>query len=94
VLEAEKFPFALIAVSGAKVEQKNATLAIAITLHEHTRTFRVPSEIEADEKSITVSGKLAFNQSEFGITPYSLLGGAIAVKDGLELRFRAVAKRI
>jgi hypothetical protein len=41
-----------------------------------------------------VSGKLAFNQSDFGITPYSLLGGAIAVKDGLELRFRVRAKRM
>ena len=94
VLEAEKFPFALIGVGGAKVQQKSATLAVAITLHGHMRTFQVPGEIVADEKSIEVSGKLAFNQSDFGITPYSLLGGAIAVKDGLELRFKIGAQRM
>jgi hypothetical protein len=94
VLEAEQHPFALIAVSGADAKQRNATLAVAITLHGHMRTQQVPAEIAADAESIVVSGRLAFNQSDFGITPYSLLGGAIAVKDGLALRFRIRARRM
>jgi YceI-like protein len=94
VLEADKFPFAVVALKDVDAKQKKATLAVAITLHGHMRTLKAPAEIEADEKSIGVSGKLAFNQSDFGITPYSLLGGAIAVKDGLELRFRIRARRM
>jgi len=94
VLEAERFPFALISVAGADAKQKKATLAVEMTLHGQMRTFQVPAEIEAGAESISVSGKLAFNQSDFGITPYSLLGGAIAVKDGLALRFRIRAKRM
>lgn len=93
VLEAEKFPFALVSVSGADPKQAKATLAVAITLHGRTRTFQIPSEIAADEQRISVSGRLAFNQTDFGIVPYSLLGGAIAVKDGLALRFRIRARR-
>jgi hypothetical protein len=54
----------------------------------------VPAEIEADDKAIAVSGKLDFKQTDFGITPYALLGGAIAVKDGLALRFSIRAKRM
>ena len=92
VLETDKFPFALIRVSGAKA--KKTTLTVAITLHGHTRTLQVPAEIEADAEKMSVAGRLAFNQSDFGITPYSLLGGAIAVKDGLELRFRIRARRL
>jgi polyisoprenoid-binding protein YceI len=94
VLEAERFPFALIAVAGSGATQGRATLAVAITLHGHARTLQVPVEIETDEKSVRVSGKLAFNQTDFGITPYSLLGGAIAVKDGLALHFRVRALRL
>jgi YceI-like domain len=94
VLEAERFPFALIAVTGADANAKQATLAVAITLHGKTRVFQVPAEIETDAKTIAVSGKLMFNQTDFGITPYSLLGGAIAVKDGLALRFRIRARRL
>jgi polyisoprenoid-binding protein YceI len=94
VLEAEKFPFALIAISGADAKARQATLAVSITLHGKTRSYRVPAEIEADDKTIGVSGKLDFNQTDFGITPYALLGGAIAVKDGLALRFMIRAKRM
>ncbi|HKW36271.1 MAG TPA: YceI family protein [Burkholderiales bacterium] len=94
VLDAEKFPYAVIAVKDADAKRKQGTLAVAVTLHGQTRSFQVPAEIEADEQSIAVSGKLSFNQTDFGITPYSLLGGAIAVKDGLALRFRVRAKRV
>jgi polyisoprenoid-binding protein YceI len=94
VLEAEKFPYAVIAVKDADAKQRQATIAVAITLHGTTRSFQVPAEIGADDKAIVVSGKLAFNQTDFGITPYALLGGAIAVKDGLALRFSIRAKRM
>src|SRR5205814_1242825 len=49
---------------------------------------------DAGRAEMNVAGRLAFNQSDFGITPYSLLGGAIAVKDALELRFRIRARRL
>jgi YceI-like domain len=94
VLEADKFPFALIRVSGASATGKKTTLAVAITLHGHTLSVQVPAEIEADAEKMSVAGRIAFNQSDFGITPYSLFGGAIAVKDGLELRFRIHARRL
>jgi len=94
VLDTEKYPYAVIEVKGADEKGKKPTLTVAITLHGQTRSFQIPSEIEIDDKTITVSGKLAFNQTDFGITPYALLGGAIAVKDGLELRFSVRARRM
>jgi len=92
VLEADKFPFALISVAGANAKEKKTTLAVAITLHGHMRTLQVPAEIEADAEKVSVTGRLSFDQTDFGITPYSLLGGAIAVKNGVELRFRIIAR--
>ena len=94
VLDAEKHPYALIAVKGADASAAKQTLDVSITLNGQARSFKVPSEIEVDDTTITVSGKLEFNQTDFGITPYALLGGAIAVKDGLALRFRVRAKRL
>src|SRR5438876_2492979 len=92
VLEAEKFPFALIGVSGANTMRGEVTLNVAITLHGSTRTLQVPAEIEADAEKMSVTGGFSFEQSDFGITPYSLLGGVIAVKNGVELRFRIIAR--
>ncbi len=94
VLEADKFPFALIRVSGAEVKQGDVTLSVAITLHGATRTLQVPARIDADADRVSVTGRFSFDQTDFGITPYSLLGGAIAVKNGVELRFRIRARRL
>ena len=92
VLEAEEFPFALIRVSGAKAKEKKTTLNFAITLHGHLRTLEVPAEIDADAEKMSVTGRLSFDQTDFGITPYSLLGGAIAVQNRIDLRFRIIAR--
>jgi len=94
VLEAEKFPFALIQVSGANTMRGDVTLNVAITLHGSTRALQVPARIEADAGVVSVTGGFSFDQTDFGITPYSLLGGAIAVKNGVELRFRIRARRL
>ena len=92
VLEAEKFAFVLIQVSGANTMRGDVTLNVAITLHGSTRTLQVPARIEADAGVVSVTGGFSFDQTDFGITPYSLLGGAIAVKNGVELRFRIRAR--
>jgi len=94
VLEAEKFPFVLIQVSGANTMRGDVTLNVAITLHGSTRTLQVPARIEADAGVVSVTGGFSFDQTDFGITPYSLLGGAIAVKNGVGLRFRIRALRL
>ena len=85
VLEAEKFPFALVRVSGAG--KGSGDIGVALTLHGQTRTLKVPAQVDADGKRVSVSGKLTFNQTDFGITPYSLFGGALGVRDAVDLRF-------
>lgn len=94
VLEVEKFPFALVRVSGATAKPGSATLDLAITLHGTTRTLRAPAKIEADAERIGVTGRLSFDQTEFGITPYAVLGGAVAVRDRVNLRFSIRARRM
>jgi hypothetical protein len=94
VLETDKFPFALIRVNGAGTGQGEVTLSVAITLHGATHTLRAPARIDADSGGMSVTGRLSFEQTDFGITPYSLLGGAIAVKNGVELRFSIRARRL
>src|SRR6266705_7198363 len=94
VLEADKFPFALIRVSGVDASRPEAAMSVAITLHGVTRTLQAPARIDADADLIEVSGRLSFDQTDFGITPYSVLGGAIAVRNGVDLRFRVRARRL
>lgn len=90
VLETGKYPFALIAASGPAGA---ASLEVAITLHGTKRTLPVPVRIELGADDVRVSGRVSFDQSAFGIAPFSILGGAIAVRDRVDLRFRITARR-
>jgi hypothetical protein len=91
VLEVERFPFAFI-----RIDRKNpgdTVLAVTITLHGTSRNYDVPVQIDAQPHSFAVSGRMTIRQSDFGITPFSVLGGALQVQDRLDLRFRVVAQR-
>ena len=88
VLDAEAHPYALIAVTR---KAGTSDLDVAITLHGVTRHMPVEAAIESNAGDYMVTGTLAFDQSDFGIRPFSLLGGALAVADRLHLRFTVVA---
>jgi polyisoprenoid-binding protein YceI len=94
VLEVDKFPFALVRVTGVDTRQSDTTLTVAIALHGGRRTVKAPAKIEAGADSVSVTGRVSFDQTDFGITPYSLLGGAIAVQNRVDLRFSIRARRM
>jgi hypothetical protein len=88
VLETQKYPYALIRVTGLDKNQSNMRLSVAITLHGVTRTFETAAQIEAEGDEMRVSGLIEFKQSDFGITPFSVFNGALQVLDHLSLRFK------
>ncbi|HYD63078.1 MAG TPA: YceI family protein [Noviherbaspirillum sp.] len=90
VLEADRFPFALVRIT--REDAAAGTLKAAITLHGQTRMVEAPARIEGDAGRMIVSGRLAIAQSDFGITPFSVLGGALQVQDRLEIRYRIAAE--
>ncbi|WP_420476217.1 YceI family protein [Noviherbaspirillum sp. ST9] len=87
VLEAERFPFALVHI----VRRDKDPLHVSITLHGRTQEFSSPAHIEQAAGKMTVSGELTIAQSDFGIAPFAVLGGALQVQDTLTLRYRIVA---
>lgn len=88
VLDALRYPLVQIHAERAAAD----LLRVAITLHGVTRTLQVPAHTENDHGATTVSGTLTLRQTDFGLVPFSVLAGAMAVQDPLELRFTIVAK--
>lgn len=89
VLESARYPYALIHAS--RESDNQSTLFVSLTLHGTTRSFEVPVVIDSLPDGIRISGQMEFNQSDFGIVPFSILGGAMQVQDRLDLRFQIVA---
>jgi len=90
-LEAGRYPYASIGVRRAA----GTTAAdVSIALHGTTRTMRVPMAVTESAEAIAVDGELALRQTDFGITPLSVVGGAIQVQDEVKLRFDIRARRM
>jgi hypothetical protein len=90
VLAAERFPFVVLRVRAVA----QATLEAELSLHGMTRPLRIPAKIESRGDRLDASGSFAINQTDFGIEPFSVLGGALAVQDRIELSFTIRAARI
>ena len=94
VLATQQFPFALIRVTGVEQRLTNGRLTAAITLHGVTRAFEVPARIETESDAMRITGSLEFKQSDFGIAPFSILGGAIQVQDQIKLSFKIQSRKV
>lgn len=92
VLEAERYPW--VNIEARRTGDKEVFDA-DITLHGVTRTVQLPVRIElaADGRRLQASGSLLLKQSDFGIVPFAILGGAMAVQDQMELAFRITARQ-
>lgn len=89
VLDAGRYPIVSVrAERGAAGEP----LRVAITLHGVTRDYAIPVDLREENGVMTVSGKVDLNQTDFGLVPFSVMGGAMSVQDKMELRFSLVAK--
>jgi len=89
VLESGRYPHALINVKLNPADSQ--TLSVSITLHGTVKNFGIPAQIKILAEGMEINGQITFNQSDFGITPFSILGGAIRVHDRLDLSFRIIA---
>jgi hypothetical protein len=92
-LQAGQFPFASIALRYAEGALPAVTLDTAITLHGVTRNQPVAVTVDADSETLRARGTLAVRQTDFGITPFSVFGGALEVQDKLDIEFELYARR-
>ena len=90
-LEADRYPYVTVGVRRAAGA---AAAGVAIALHGTTRTMQVPLNVQESPETIAVNGELALRQTDFGITPLSVAGGAIQVQDEVKLRFDVRARRM
>lgn len=82
-LEAERYPAVRLRSLGLLGE----TLRLEITLHGQRRQLAVPLQLELQARSLRARTRFAIKQSDFGIQPFRVLGGLLAVQD--ELRIEA-----
>jgi hypothetical protein len=91
VLDLEHFPTITLRSTASSGVWPQPSVRVAVTLKGVEREQEVAVVVERDADSLLARGELRLNQTEFGITPFSIAGGAIRVADTLEIRFAIAA---
>lgn len=85
--DAASHPWIEIGVSVETGEVPVAIADVALTLHGQTHHQRVMLRVQADERRLEVEGQLTFRQGDYGLQPYAVMGGLLAVDDLVAVDF-------
>lgn len=85
-LEVSTFPFALVRIAGGEGGSGEA-MGVTVVVHGIEHTVRAPIQFNGSSGALAASGRIALKQTDFGMTPLSVLGGAIQVKDEVSVRY-------
>lgn len=89
-MQAQRYPLVRIHALDISGEAPFIAARLAITLHGQTREMTVPVELSAAPQQLTLRGALVLRQSDFGVQPYSVMNGLLAVQDAVRLEFSLV----
>jgi polyisoprenoid-binding protein YceI len=91
LLDAAEFP-AITVRSVAVTESQGALEAtVAVTVAGHESTLEVPFTLVVSPGQLTAGGTATVRQSALGLTPYSVMLGALRVQDEVRVKFKLVA---
>jgi polyisoprenoid-binding protein YceI len=92
MLDAAHFPVISIASDTLVGPHWNPDVAARVTVRGRTSKLRFPAAVIEQPGSLTVIAAFPVLQSDLGIAPFSILGGAIRVRDAIDIRVRLVAR--
>jgi YceI-like domain len=93
LLDAVEFPVIGVNASaaGAPASGTQLVATVAFRIAGHDSTIDVPFVLDGDSHSLSATGSLELRQSALGLTPYSLMLGALQVQDAITIKFRLFA---
>lgn len=86
-MQADRFPLVRMRSLEISGEAPKFSALVAIDMHGQTRELRLPLTVSGLPQRVSASGSLVLRQSDFGVRPYSVLGGLLAVQDDVVLEF-------
>jgi len=93
-LQAQRYPFVRVHSLQIVGEAPKFATRVRFELHGQQREMWLPLHVEGMPKQLLVSGSLVLRQTDFGIQPYSALGGSLAVQDEVLVEFRLSGTQI
>jgi hypothetical protein len=91
LLEAERYPEIVLQSEAIQQGPEGLQAQVRVIVRDRASSVIVPVKYEIQGEDLRVSGELALEQTDIGLTPFSLFGGALKVLDEMKIRFAIVA---
>lgn len=85
--QAQQFPRVRIRSVELAGELPKVAALISVELHGQAREMWVPLTVTGPPQYLQVQGSMVLRQTDFGVRPYSVLGGLLAVQDAVVVDF-------
>jgi hypothetical protein len=93
LLEAERFPeIVLLSEAFQRGAEGGLEAQVRVIVRDRASSVVVPVTYEIRGDELHVQGELPLKQTDLGLTPFSLFGGALRVLDEMKVRFLVVAR--
>jgi hypothetical protein len=91
LLDAERFPEVVLQSEAMQRGADGLEAQVRVIVRDRATSVIVPVKYELQDDELHVEGEIPLKQTDLGLTPYSLFGGALRVQDEIKVRFKIVA---
>ena len=92
LLDAAAYPNITMRCNGFDSDGAHLRVHLQIQVRDHRSDVTVPASYTLNAKELLVQGELPLKQTDLGLTPFTAMLGALAVRDDMHLEFRIVAR--
>ena len=92
LLDAAQFPEIRLTSRKVTGSGPDYTMTVAVEVKGRTHDLQVPVRVEQGPKELRATGAFTVTHEQLGLTPFTVMGGLLSVKDEIRLRFRIVAR--
>jgi hypothetical protein len=93
MLDGARYPEVILRAERMEASGDGGLLAhVSVSVRDQVRTVAVPLRYEMKAGELLVRGELRLKQTDIGLTPFSLLGGALRVEDEMTVKFSVLGR--
>ncbi len=91
-MQADKFPFVRVHSLQITGEPPKLAAKVEIEMHGQQQAMWIPLSVEGLPEHVSVAGSFVLRQTDFGVQPYSVFGGFLAVQNEVVIEFKLLGE--
>jgi hypothetical protein len=93
LLDGDRFPLITLTSTAVAHGASGLTATVSISVAGHQSSLMVPFTLNVSNGRLAAAGTLVLRQTALGLTPYSVMFGALQVQDEVTVKFKLMAAK-